>query len=98
MFSIVLYYFTDPACQDINTHDHCYVSDPSCPPQTFNEQLNSYSTSNVDVVLLVCALVYVTVAIFLIVVVWNRKRKLRNWRKKDRLIIGKIDNNIALRC
>lgn len=42
MFCIVLYYFTDPACQDINTHDHCYVSDPSCP-----SHLDSSSTSNV---------------------------------------------------
>lgn len=35
------------ACQNINTQDHCYVSDPSCPTQTFNEQINSSSTSTV---------------------------------------------------
>lgn len=86
----VLKNVTDPACQDINTHDHCYVLDPFCPTQTFNEQLMSSSTSNVDVVLAVCALIYVTVAICFIVVVWNRKR--RNLRKKYRSITGKIDN------
>lgn len=47
MFCIALFYFTDSACQNINTQDHCYVSDPSCPTQTFNEQINSSSTSTV---------------------------------------------------
>lgn len=47
MFCIALFFFTDSACQNINTQDHCYVSDPFCPTQTFNEQINSSSTSTV---------------------------------------------------
>lgn len=125
MFCIALFYFTDSACQNINTQDHCYVSDPSCPTQTFNEQINSSSsstviytptgfteeikssslsgfvplhqtlfedTSNADIVFAVCALIYV--AILLMFVVWYRKR--RKLRKKDRLITGKIDNNLII--
>lgn len=34
-----------PACQDINTHDQCYVSDPSCPTRNVTKQLSNHATS-----------------------------------------------------
>lgn len=45
IFCILLFYFTDPACQDINTHDQCYVSDPSCPTRNVTKQLSNHATS-----------------------------------------------------
>lgn len=45
IFCILLFYFTDPACQDINTHDQCYVSDPSCPTRNVTKQLSNHAIS-----------------------------------------------------
>ena len=31
VFFFLLFMFSDPACQNINVHDHCYVQHPLCP-------------------------------------------------------------------
>lgn len=40
----MLYLLLDPACQNINTEHHCYVSDPSCPHQVREKDTGYHDT------------------------------------------------------
>lgn len=70
---LLLLFFADPACQEINTHYGCYVMEPSCQPREAKKE-------NDVAVLYSCLGVFVAVIIVVAILLylkWKSKSKCR---------------------
>nr|XP_022289987.1 uncharacterized protein LOC111101695 isoform X1 [Crassostrea virginica] len=75
-------FFHYPACQNINTHHHCYIQHPSCPSnvnvndaaEDTTNQINNYNVS------LYYMFFIVSIVVFILVVLWISWKKM-NWER-----------------
>lgn len=69
-----IYLILDPACQNINRKQQCYVMDPSCPNQVSDDK-----TNNNDAIIYTCGvlggLLVLSVAVLLFFLLKRIRRK-----------------------
>lgn len=89
---VFIYLLIDTACQNINTMDHCYVSDPSCQSQQTTDETNNFVA------------VYVGVAVFVLIIIligfllrrFLRKQKEKRGMNNKSIGKEKINNTCKL--
>lgn len=66
----------DPACQNINTKDNCYVMDPSCPPLL--PDVNRCTNSD-DAIVYACSIlggvIVILIAVLIVIIRRHAKRR-----------------------
>ena len=72
-FQMLLTFYKDPACQDINPKDHCYASNPSCPPNYY-ESDEIGNVNNMQISIIIAAVIGTVLFLFSLWLVFCYKK------------------------